>query len=150
MKFRILPPLVMVIFGCCMWLVAKFLPVGRFAFFGRQQLMYVLAALGFTVIILALFQFKRQKTTTNPIDLKKTTTLVTKGIFNYSRNPMYLAMLLLLLAFALKMGNAFNVLIAAGFVGYMNRFQIAAEEQALEQQFGKTYRTYCSHVRRWF
>ena len=80
----------------------------------------------------------------------KATSLVTGGIYNYSRNPMYLALLLILLAWGLWLGNAFNILLAAGFVGYMNKFQIIPEETALASKFGKTYHQYCILVRRWF
>jgi protein-S-isoprenylcysteine O-methyltransferase Ste14 len=63
---------------------------------------------------------------------------------------MYLALLLILLAWGLWLGNAFNTLLAAGFVGYMNRFQIIPEEEALTAMFGKRYQQYCKQVRRWF
>lgn len=35
------------------------------------------------------------------------------------------------------------------FVGYMSRFQIAPEERALEARFGKEFKAYAGHVRRW-
>ncbi|MEM8765496.1 MAG: isoprenylcysteine carboxylmethyltransferase family protein, partial [Bacteroidota bacterium] len=76
--------------------------------------------------------------------------LVMGGIFQYTRNPMYLAMLMLLLAWGLRLGNAFNTILAAGFVYYMNYFQIRFEEAALEKLFGKPYRLYCKNTRRWF
>ena len=63
---------------------------------------------------------------------------------------MYLAMLLILLALGIWLGNAFNVLLAAGFVGYMNKFQIIPEEEALSEMFGATYKQYCTLTRRWF
>jgi protein-S-isoprenylcysteine O-methyltransferase Ste14 len=76
--------------------------------------------------------------------------LEVKGIYGYSRNPMYLAMLLCLLAWGLWLGNVFNTLVAAFFVSYMNRFQIVPEERALTRVFGREYQLYCSQVRRWF
>ncbi|MEX0313058.1 MAG: isoprenylcysteine carboxylmethyltransferase family protein [Allomuricauda sp.] len=147
---KILPPLVMLIFGFFMYLLARFLPVGDFDFFGRRELAIFLFGLAILVMFLGLFQFRKAKTTTNPIDLSKTSKLVTGGIFKYSRNPMYLAMLLILLAFGLKLGNAFNTLLAAGFVYYMNHFQIKKEETALNELFGAAYRAYCKATRRWF
>ncbi|MEX0361572.1 MAG: isoprenylcysteine carboxylmethyltransferase family protein [Allomuricauda sp.] len=147
---KIIPPLVMMIFGFLMYLLNRFLPVGHFDFFGRRELSIVLFGLALLIIFISIAQFVFAKTTTNPINLTKTTRLVTKGIFKYSRNPMYLGMLLLLLGYGLKLGNAFNTLLAAGFVYYMNHFQIAKEEQALAQLFGKEYRNYCKATRRWF
>jgi len=150
MNIKILPPLVMVVFGCAMYLLDRFLPVGEFDFFGRGPLVYIVLAFGFLIMAIALFQFSRVKTTTNPLNPDKASTLVTRGIFNYTRNPMYLGMLLLLIAFGLKLGNAFNTILAAGFVYYMNHFQIKHEEDALTKKFGKEYKLYCKAVRRWF
>ncbi|WP_422860206.1 methyltransferase family protein [Flagellimonas sp. S174] len=150
MRIKIIPPLVMLFFAGAMYALAEFLPVGQFDFFGRKELAIGLLGLAVLVMALALFQFIKVKTTTNPIDLTKTSSLVTQGIFKYSRNPMYLAMLLILLGFGLKLGNAFNTLIAAGFVYYMNHFQIRFEEEALERKYGKAYSIYKKNTRRWF
>ncbi len=150
MRIKIIPPFIMLLFAGVMYLLATFLPVGQFDFFGRKELAVVLLALAVLTMFLALFQFRKVKTTTNPIDLTKTSNLATQGIFKYTRNPMYLAMLLILLAFGLKLGNAFNTLIAAGFVYYINHFQIRFEEEALEKQFGKNYTLYKKNTRRWF
>ncbi|WP_420322872.1 methyltransferase family protein [Flagellimonas sp.] len=147
---KILPALVMLVFGFLMYLLAQFLPVGDFDFFGRRGLALFLFGLAFLVMFLGILQFWSARTTVNPIDLSKTTQLVTKGVFKFSRNPMYLGMLLILLAFGLKLGNAFNTLLAAGFVYYMNHFQIKHEEKALTEMFGKEYKAYCKATRRWF
>jgi len=150
MKLKIMPPLVMTIFGGLMYLLDRFLPFGKFDFFGRETLSTILLVIGFLIMAMALFAFKKMNTTTNPIHPEKATHLVTAGIFKYSRNPMYLAMLLFLIAFGLRLGNAFNTLLAAGFVYYMNHFQIKMEEMALTDIFGKEYRLYIKAVRRWF
>ena len=150
MRIKILPPLVMMIFGLLMYILDRFLPFGEFEFFGRAIMVYVIAALGFIIMTIALVQFSKVKTTTNPIKLDKTTSLVTSGIYNFTRNPMYLTMLLLLIAWGLRLGNAFNSLVAAGFVYYMNHFQIKHEEKALQERFGKDYQLYKKAVRRWF
>ncbi len=147
---KILPALAMLIFGGFMFLLDRFLPFGEFDFFGRLELSKFMLILAVLVIFLGIFQFRRAKTTVNPVDLSRTSQLVTTGIFKYSRNPMYLGMLLILLAFGLKLGNAFNTLLAAGFVYYMNHFQINREEKALTDLFGKQYSAYCKATRRWF
>jgi len=150
MKIKIPPPLVTFIFAGILYLLAKFLPVGSFYFFGQIVLMYVLLGIGVIVMLSALLQFFRKKTTTNPLHPDKASYLVTNGIFKYTRNPMYLAMLLFLIAFALKLGNAFNSLVLAGFVYYMNHFQIKYEEEALHKHFKKEYKLYTKATRRWF
>jgi len=96
-----------------------------------------------------VYQFLKQKTTVDPRKPQKASSLVTNGLYAFSRNPMYLALLFILLAWCLYLGNAFNYLIAALFVGYMNRFQIFPEEVVLQEMFGKAYVAYCSKVRRW-
>ena len=150
MKIKIPPPLVAFIFAGFQYLLAKYLPVGDFTFFGSKALMYMMFGIGFFTMLGSIFQFFKKKTTTDPLNPEKATTLVTNGIFKYTRNPMYLAMLLFLIGYALKLGNAFNSLVLAGFVYYMNHFQIKNEEGALLKLFGKEYKLYTKATRRWF
>jgi len=147
---KVPPALVMMIFGGLMYLLDKYLPVGEFEFFGKRVLVMLLFGLGILVILISVIQFFITKTTVDPLNPKKTSNLVTNGVYKFTRNPMYLGMLLFLLAFGLKLGNAFNTLIAAGFVSYMNRFQIKPEEKVLKETFGKEYNIYCKLTRRWF
>lgn len=133
-----------------MYALDSFLPVGEFDFYGRAVMIKVLFALGLLVAVLAFVQFARHKTTTNPRELEKVSALVNKGIYRISRNPMYLGLLLFLLAWGLYLGNAFNTITAAAFVSYMNAFQIRPEEEALQRKFGQAYSQYCKAVRRWF
>jgi len=133
-----------------MYGLTRFLPVGEFDFFGRRYLMYFLAGATIFINLMAIGQFLRSKTTISPVKPEKASKLVTTGLYQFSRNPMYLGLLLALLAWALWLGNAFNVLLAAFFVMYMNKFQILPEEEALLKLFGKEYTAYCTLVRRWF
>ncbi|WP_127137859.1 methyltransferase family protein [Flagellimonas oceanensis] len=150
MKMKVPPAVIMLVFGGLMYVLDRFLPVGEFDFFGRQELAMILSGLGVLVILISVIQFFIKKTTVDPLNPKKTRKLVTNGVYNYTRNPMYLGMLLFLLAFGLKLGNAFNTLIAAGFVSYMNHFQIKPEEEMLMKLFGQEYKIYCKLTRRWF
>ena len=147
---KVQPAIVMLVFVGLMYVLDRFLPVGEFDFFGRKQLMQFLFGLGILVIMISVLQFLVAKTTIDPLNPKKTTHLVTNGIYKFTRNPMYLGMLLFLLAYGLKLGNAFNTLLAAGFVSYMNRFQIKPEEEVLKGMFGREYNIYCKLTRRWF
>jgi len=150
MKLKIPPVLVFLIFGLLMYLLARFLPFGHFDFTGRFYLTAILLLFAAVIALVALIQFFKLRTTIDPTRPSKTTKLVDKGIYAFSRNPMYLALLLVLLAWGIWLGNAFNTLLAAGFVAYMNRFQVVPEEEALTAIFGKEYRQYCIKVRRWF
>lgn len=150
MKLRLPPALIFLLFAGSMYLLARWLPVGYFDFFGRTYLAITLVAMAMIIVLVSLFQFYRAKTTIDPMAPAKATHLVTGGMYKFSRNPMYLAMLLMLLALGLKLGNAFNTVTAALFVAYMNRFQILPEEAVLIKKFGKAYQQYCLQVRRWF
>lgn len=113
---------------------------------GAFILCFILSGL---VGLSALFQFRRAKTTVNPTKPDQASTIVDSGIFNYSRNPMYLALLLLLLGVAYWHQNWVSLLVVVLFVLYMNRFQIQPEERILERIFGHAYTDYKARVRRW-
>lgn len=150
MKLKVPPVLVLTVFVGLMYLLSRFLPVGYFDFFGRRYLMFALLAAAGGIGFISLVQFFKSKTSVDPTTPSKTTSLVTSGVYQFSRNPMYLSMLLLLLAWGIWLGNAFNVLLALGFVGYMNKFQIVPEEKTLGEMFGSTYKQYYTLTRRWF
>src|SRR5690606_41638423 len=104
-----LPPLVvLLVFGGLMYLLDLFLPVGEFDFFGRTWLALFLLGLGILTILISVIQFRAADTSTNPLDLEKTVSLVSGGIYKYSRNPMYLVMLLLVLSFGLHLEKPFS------------------------------------------
>ncbi len=150
MALKLPPVIVFLFFAGFMYVLAAFLPAGDFDFFGRLLLIKILLASSVLIAVIAMYQFIRAKTTIDPMSPAKVSQLITRGIYNYSRNPMYLSLLLLLLGWGLWLGNAFNTLIAAGFVAYMNKFQIIPEEAVLRQRFGKIYDQYTIRVRRWF
>lgn len=150
MKLKIPPAIVLMLFGVLMYLLDSLLPFGEFDFFGRKLLIRGLCIAAIVLMSTALVKFFRARTTLDPSLRTKSSVLVTSGIYNFSRNPMYLSLLLLLLAWGLWLGNAFNTLVAALFVAYMNRFQIKPEEAALGRLFGQEFQKYCIQVRRWF
>ena len=144
------PIIVFLLFALAMYLLSIVLPFGFFDFFGRLLMAKILGGVSVAVALVSLIQFFVKKTTVDPRKPNKATVLITKGIYKFSRNPMYFALLVLLLAFGLVLGNAFNTLIAAGFVAYMNRFQVVPEERMLLDKFGKEYKDYLILTRRWF
>ncbi|MGK2924150.1 MAG: methyltransferase family protein [Lysobacterales bacterium] len=97
----------------------------------------------------AVGSFRRARTTVNPLSPQGCTTLVTSGVFRYSRNPMYLALLLALLGWGLYLASPVAVLLALAFIPWMNRFQIRPEERVLLRVFGQAFADYCQQVRRW-
>lgn len=150
MELKIPPAVVFVCFASLMWAVGQWLPFGDFEFFGKTWLIGALLLGAILIAGIALVQFFVSRTSIDPLHPVKTTKLVTTGIYQFSRNPMYLSLLMILLAWGLWLGNAFNTLTAAGFVYYMNAFQIKPEEIQLQKTFGSKYKQYCTLVRRWF
>lgn len=142
---RIPPPLVAILFGLSMWAASRFLP--------RHELPLILAVatalVGLTICLAGVWSFHRAHTTVNPLHPERASALVESGIYRYTRNPMYLGFLLILLAWALLLGSPVAILGVPGFILYMNRFQIVPEERALTALFGTAFRRYCARVRRW-
>ena len=91
----------------------------------------------------------RARTTVNPLLPQRSSHLVTHGVFACSRNPIYLADLLLLCAWLLWLGQPLGLLLPPVFVLWLTCLQIRHEERALLARFGEDYRNYCRRVRRW-
>ena len=145
-----IPPLALaVVVAVLMWLVAKFLPVIEVDRVFAGVVAAGLATGGIVCIVAGVLQFRASSTTVNPTRPDKTATLVTGGIYTYTRNPMYVGMTLMLLGWSLWLGSVYALILPVTFVLYMNRFQIAPEEKALHARFGTEFLTYKSRVRRW-
>lgn len=106
-----------------------------------------LAAGGF--IAGSVREFRRARTTVNPVAPDTATSLVTAGPHQLSRNPMYVGMAGLLLAHAVARGNGLAVMPVLGFVAVIDRGQIPAEEAAMAGLFGRDYAEYAARVPRW-
>ena len=146
---KIPPVAVTGIFAVLMWLVSVFTPKLAIALSLRIAAALALAALGLSVIALAVKGFREERTSVNPMDFDRTSAIVTAGIYRVSRNPMYLGMLVIQLGYALWDGSM-GVL---GFVPFafiaIDRAVIAKEEKYLAERFGKPFEDYCARVRRW-
>ncbi len=118
-------------------------------FQGSSVLSFVLILLGFGVLILAARSFKEHSTTINPIKIETASSLVVSGIFNYSRNPMYLGMALILIGLSLKFNPIGGLIFTALFIVFITNFQIKPEEKAMQKIFGEKFINYKNKVRRW-
>jgi len=147
---KIPPPLIMLSAAAFLWLATPTLRVALpLPDYALTWPALVLFLGGVAIDLISLFYFVRARTTVNPLNPEKTSVLVTSGLYRFSRNPMYLGMLLWLLALCLYLNNIAGLLVAAAFVAYINRFQIRPEERALQQQFGEAYERYQQQVPRW-
>lgn len=144
----LIPPVALVIFYMVVMLV-----VSNTTTFGVlpfiQPISYVLVVLGAIVMVAGVINFRQAKTTVNPMKPESATSIVDSGIYNYSRNPMYLGMLLVLLGFGAFLTSVPALVVALTFVVYINQFQIKPEERALEQIFAEQYLDYKKRVRAW-
>jgi protein-S-isoprenylcysteine O-methyltransferase Ste14 len=108
-----------------------------------------LAVLGAAVALGGVLSFRRAHTTVNPLKPETSAALVSTGVYSFTRNPMYLGMALVLLAWAVYLSSAWSLLGPLLFALYITRFQIVPEERALEGLFGESFAAYRKRVRRW-
>jgi AraC family transcriptional regulator, transcriptional activator FtrA len=142
------PPVVLgMIAAALMWCAASAMP--DFLFPSNPVLALGLALVGALTCLAGIFSFRRAKTTVNPMKPDPISSLVVSGIYRYTRNPMYLGFLLLLLAWAAALSNVLALVSLPAFVLYMNRFQILPEERVLASRFTQDYAEYRARVRRW-
>ncbi|OKL44449.1 methyltransferase family protein [Pseudovibrio exalbescens] len=99
--------------------------------------------------IAGLLEFRRAQTTFHPHHPEDARQLVTSGVYQYTRNPMYMGLLLMLLGWAIFLSSMASFTGLIVFVAYMNQFQITPEERALKAKFGSDYDDYARRVRRW-
>jgi protein-S-isoprenylcysteine O-methyltransferase Ste14 len=91
--------------------------------------------------------FVRNQTTLSPYE--SPSVLLTTGPFRISRNPVYLAMAVLLFGSAILMGTLVPFVFPVVFVVIIQVLFIPDEERRLEEVFGGEYREYTRRVRRW-
>ena len=145
-----LPPIVLVLLCAGLIVViAQVSPSVMVAWPFRISFALLVFGVSVVMVVLSFLAFKHAKTTLNPMTPERSSTLITHGIFAYSRNPIYVAMLLWLVSFALLLASVFALLSCGLFWAYMTKFQIKPEEKALEAHFGPEYERYRSRVRRW-
>jgi len=114
-----------------------------------QTLAPAIAALGIGIALAGVVEFRRADTTVNPHKPQNSSRLVTSGIYRYTRNPMYLGIAVVLLAWAAWLGSAWSLPGIAMFAAYLTRFQIIPEERTLLRIFGTEFEDYRKRVRRW-
>jgi len=146
---KIPPPIVGLSFGVLMWQIAAYTPQIATDTTTRWILSGLLVLLGFGFAIAGGLAFRKASTTVNPLKPEEATSLVIVGVYKISRNPMYVGMALLLLAWVTFLAAPWALLGVVGFILYINRFQIAPEERALVELFGQDFKNYKSTVRRW-
>jgi protein-S-isoprenylcysteine O-methyltransferase Ste14 len=150
LELRIPPPLVGLIVAAAMWVIASSLPpLLPLPVSLRLPAAVMLALAGVAIALSGVVSFRRARTTVNPLKPETSTSLVSTGIYRITRNPMYLGMLAVLLAWAAYLPSVLALLGPAAFALYITRFQIIPEERVLHSLFGAAFVEYTQKVRRW-
>ena len=147
MNNRIPPPIVTFICGISIYFSKSFF--NQFLNFSNNGISLFFLILGLIVFISAVRSFRKQKTTVNPLKPKQASSLVTSGIFRFSRNPMYLGMLIILLSISFKFNLLGGIIISLLFFIFITKFQIYPEEEAMNELFGDKFAQYSNTTRRW-
>lgn len=149
LKLKIPPVVVVLIFGMLMWGIDYYIRSVILSFGFAQWIAALFFILGGLLGVIGLIQFYWNATTINPHRPDNTSELVTNGIYSISRNPMYLALLFILIGYGCYLGNLSTLLLIPFFIAYMNRYQIIPEEEIMAEKFQDVYLSYKSEVRRW-
>lgn len=141
----ILPPPIIFI-GCA--LIMAYLP-NLYSFSINVLIAYLMVLVSSAIAFFSLWQFYKSKANINPIHLEKSNVFVVSGIYRFSRNPMYLSLAGLLVAWAVYLQSAVSFLGVFLFIYLITQWQIKPEEYWLEKKFGESYLAYKKKVRRW-
>lgn len=149
LALKIPPAIVTLFIAVAMWWIDQYLNF-QWAIFGSSfWISFIFLGIGGIFGLLGLVEFYKASTSINPHKPTNASRLVTNGIYNLSRNPMYVALLFILIGYGFYLGNVLTLLGIPLFVGYMNRYQIIPEEKVMGQKFGEEFQKYKSEVRRW-
>ena len=113
----------------------------------RLALSGALILLGFGLIGYCAWQFKKAQTCIEP--WRTTSSIITKGPYRYSRNPIYLGFVITGAGIALAFNTGWMLLSLLIFVLIANKLVIEREEKYLEGKFGEPYLNYRRKTRRW-
>lgn len=149
LELKIPPPIVAIIIAGCMWMAARIFPGCSIALPYYKTWASILLVTGGMISGLGILSFLSAKTTFNSVKINSVSTLVVSGIYSYTRNPMYLGLLFVLLGWFIFLSSIPAVLFIPMFVLYMNCFQIKPEEKVLEEKYGQDFIQYKLKVGRW-
>jgi protein-S-isoprenylcysteine O-methyltransferase Ste14 len=144
---KILPPALFLLCLLAMLLLHEAFPLVSISSTALFTLGLGFMFLGLVIALQAEGQFRRAGTTVNSFG--SSTKLVTDGWFKFSRNPMYLSLILMLIGAWLVLGSVSPFLGILVFFLITDKWYIVQEEKRLAATFGQEYESYCTHTRRW-
>lgn len=149
LELRVPPPIVALLVAAAMWGIAMVTSRLEMSATLRNAIALAIAVAGVGTAFTGVLAFRNARTTINPLKPEDATSVVTSGVYRFTRNPMYLGLNLVLLAWALFLSAPWAFVGPPAFVLYITRFQIVPEERALARLFGPAFADYRAKVRRW-
>ena len=149
LDLKVPPPAVALVVALAMWWVSRYGVLEGVPLAWRVGAALVVAAVGAAFDVAGILAFGRAKTTVNPMKPEKSAALVSTGVFRITRNPMYVGMVFILLAWAVYLASPWALFGPLLFAAYITRFQIKPEERVLAARFGDEFASYTARVRRW-
>ncbi len=144
---RIPPPVFMLLTVLCMILLNYYVPIGRWLNYPWRYLGIALIILGFTLGLGSGLYFR--KLGTNPKPGAKATLIVTKGPFKYTRNPMYLGLMTIIIGVSILLGTFSPLFLIPILFLILHTQFVLREEKLMEKWFGKPYLDYKNKTPRW-
>lgn len=141
------PPIVALMFIVIAYFLGRFIPLPFIPSMMWRNVGLLLTFIGFLLGIGAFIEFRRARTTLDPHGSAKQ--VVTSGIYRFTRNPIYLGFLLMVIGLPLNSGLIWGLMMAPLYIIVMTRLVIEREEFYLEKKFKDQYTSYKSRVRRW-
>ena len=132
---KIPPPVIVLILVVSNFLSSKKIDIINIP--NQTLVSIIILLIGVFILIVPVSKFIKSKTTVNPIKFKKVNKLITSGIYKYSRNPMYLGFLMIVISTSIYYLNIFSIITPILFYFWINRFQIKREEIFLTKKFGQ-------------
>ncbi len=149
LELKIHPPIVFVICAGFMWGIAQISPAIELSQVLRKISILIGSGTAIAIALSAIIAFRKVNTTIDPHKPDESSSLVTSGIYQYTRNPMYLGLATLLCMWTIYLANAYAIIGVLGFVAFITQFQIKPEERVLTKLFGEEFTDYQQRVRRW-
>lgn len=144
---KIIPPVYFLTALIIMVCLAIYAPVSYLIYVPLRIFGGVLVFTGFCISASGAYTFKLAKTPVKPFE--PPVTLVTTELYRYSRNPMYLGMMIMLTGMWIALGCLSPVIVIPLFFIIIQEGFIKYEEIFLEKTFGDKYLDYKASVRRW-
>jgi len=144
---RLIPPVWFLLSLFAIFLVAWFVPTIVEINTAWHYAGYIIIGAAVGIIIVCSNEFRKHKTTIHPSHTPSV--LVQSGPYSFSRNPIYLAMAILLTGCSIVLGNLVALPIVLVFIGIITVLFIEPEEEILNAEFGDEYNRYCKSTHRW-